>query len=128
MLITKSYFWSRVGCNARLLKSSCVGTNSERWWRFELLCPSVGAGASPAGISSAVVSRKRTTDLYALIDCSPVGICLQRVLLFFHNIYIFVGGEDDGYVGTLRARSVSRAQGYAFIGLFPDELTQLLAA
>ncbi len=52
-----------------------VGTDSKRWWRSRLLTLSVGAGAKPAGISSAVVSRTRTTDLYALVDCSPVGIC-----------------------------------------------------
>src|SRR5215472_11846556 len=52
-----------------------VGTDSKRWWRSRLLTLSVGAGAKPAGISSTVVSRTRTTDLYALVDCSPVGVC-----------------------------------------------------
>ena len=71
---------------------------------------------SPAGISSAVVLRTRTPDLYARIECSPVQdlvpTCLLKCLLssrtagegpapllYAANItLVFAGSEDAEYL------------------------------
>ena len=58
-----------------------VGTDFETVVEIRATHPSGSAGASPAGISSAVVSRTRTPDLYARIDCSPVQDLLPTSLL-----------------------------------------------
>jgi hypothetical protein len=59
----------------------CVGTDFETVVEIRATYPSEGAGESPAGISSAVVSRTRTPDPYARINRSPVQDLVPTLLL-----------------------------------------------
>lgn len=80
----------------------CVGTNFETVVEIRATHPSGSACHRQAGISSAVVSRTRTPDLYARIDSSPVqGLLPTSLLKTRHAASLhkntFAGGEDLGY-------------------------------
>src|SRR5215467_12383433 len=92
-----------------LLLAVCVGTDFETVVETRATFPSGGACHRQAGISSAVVSRTRTPDLYARVDCSPVQDLVPTSLL---NTSTLPVAKMRATSGPAQCATLS---GYAFV-------------